>query len=213
MTPKNVFCLLQVLVLCCSPMTVLASISPIEIPLEFFRVKGVPFSDLDIAAMTARTTAKLRRARLRIKVLGITEIGPADLAKVDSQNIETLLSYGDPVNTIRVFLVSEDLDYQNDSWTYDPLLEPAGIHWKNAIFITDRFSKNDDQHYEDLGYLPSADTLLHELGHVLMQEATHVFGPKTNFFHEDSEFADDTLTREQIDALRHHPLCQKAPKE
>ncbi len=85
------------------------------------------------------------------------------------------------------------------SWTYDPINDD---NWEGAIFITELFNDNSDEAYETRGYLASNDSLLHELGHVLMQEANHFQGSSKNFFHEKSEETDDSITQTQIKRLR-----------
>jgi hypothetical protein len=96
---------------------------------------------------------------------------------------------------LRLFLVKRHVCEGHGSWTYDPVgvsLDPA--NWSGAIFITELYNDNDDERYIDLGLQPSNDSLLHELGHVLMQEGTHYNDPgNMNFFHESACMTDDSI--------------------
>ncbi|MEW8050187.1 MAG: hypothetical protein AB2809_07400 [Candidatus Thiodiazotropha sp.] len=119
-------------------------------------------------------------------------------------DIDLITKYcSSPKNRIRIFLVKADLDHRNDSWTYDPLEDSANTAvWGGAIFITELFNDNSDERYVDMGYLPTNDSLLHEIGHVLLQDKRHYNGPKNNFFHAKSEMTDDTIHSSQIKIMR-----------
>ena len=108
-----------------------------------------------------------------------------DPRQIGYDNHVKLLNNGSGANKlVRIFFVKADLDNtpRNDSWTYDPLLDPqAEDLWGGAIFITELFNDNSNDRYEDMGYLKTNDTLLHELGHVLMQEENHYAGPQRSF--------------------------------
>ena len=177
---------------------------------------GASFSDLQIKDMVARTNSKLAKNNVGIT---IEEVGstihinkkefayvaaddPTNLASPKTQELRDLLDNGQQAGTdktLRVFLIKTELDSNHGSWTYDPINDDD---LEGAIFITELFNDNSDEAYEAQGYLASNDSLLHELGHVLMQEASHFDKDQFNYFHKYSEKTDDSITTEQIERLR-----------
>ncbi|MCA9110930.1 MAG: hypothetical protein KDA52_13350 [Planctomycetaceae bacterium] len=172
---------------------------------DVYRVGGTAFSDCQVARMVERTNSKLTATGIQVAVNSTTHIDEPSFAYVSyqvspRQNIHRLLAYGaGPEKTLRLFLVKWDADNRYGSWTFDPLDQGLDVDlWGGAIFITELFNDNDNDRYVDMGYLPQNDTLLHEIGHVLLQEKDHYSGPHYNFLHEDSSWADDTIFPDQI---------------
>ena len=187
-----------------------------KLPIQFFRVGGTCFSDQQIKDMVARTNSKLTKNNVGIT---IEEVGstihinkkemayvgahhPEDLTNPKTLELRALLVNGQQTcanKTLRVFLIKAELDQNYGAWTYDPINDDD---LEGAIFITELFNDNSDEAYEAQGYLASNDSLLHELGHVLMQEAKHFQGNSKNFFHEMAEATDDSITTAQVKAMR-----------
>jgi len=183
----------------------------LELPVCVYRVGDTAFSDDQVAWMITRTNCKLKVARIRVVVEKTVDIAVKTLAYVDDvegpqQNIYQLLAYGaGPVDdkTLRIFLVKNHIRTCDGSWTYDPVDEPDDEYlWGGAIFITELYNDNSDECYYQLGYPETSDSLLHELGHVLMQQKEHYDGPYCNFLHIESAQLDDTIFADQIERMR-----------
>ena len=182
-----------------------------KLPVSVYRVGQTCFSSNQVTSMVDRTNSKLATAGIEITIDSRANVPDDELAYVYQgipngyDNLVRLLTDNGsgPNKQLRVFLVKVDFDYRNDSWTYDPVADSADEDiWGGAIFITELYNENTDSVYRDLGYPPSSDSLLHEIGHVLMREANHYNGPQRNFFHEDALKLDDTIFPSQISKLR-----------
>ncbi|MCG7872450.1 MAG: hypothetical protein JAZ11_10160 [Candidatus Thiodiazotropha lotti] len=190
----------------------------LELPVWIYRVGETCFSNDQIRAMINRTNKKLSPCGIEVVIERTSEVKENSYAYVNvdteagyQNHVDLLKSYR-PIaeSRLRIFLVKADISYQHGSWTYDPIASPQDEEiWRGAIFITELFNNNSDQSYVDMGYLPNNDSLLHEIGHVLMQEKDHYDGPHSNFFHSRAEMTDDTIFPSQIhrmrDTLRNSP--------
>ncbi len=182
------------------------------LPLDVYRVGGTCFSTSQVAAMVDRTNRKLfaNDTGIKIEVQNETSIPDPDksLAYVSDGNVEQLLQHGVAQNkNVRLFLVKAEVSDRIGSWTYDPI--PTGNDpaiWSGAIFITELYNDNDDNCYISLGFEPTNDSLLHELGHVLMKEGTHFEDPadptKKNFFHKEAKYTNDEILPSQVARMR-----------
>ena len=181
------------------------------LPIKVYRVGGTCFTSSQVADMIARTNRKLYQNNTGIRIelkeeVDVPEKSWAYISEAtDKKNDELyqLLSQNGagPNKTLRLFLVKTHLG-GHGSWTYDPITDLDPDVWGGAIFITELYNDNDDLRYADLGFLPSNDSLLHELGHVLMQESTHYNGSQLNFFHDSAEMTDDTIFPQQVFRMR-----------
>lgn len=176
----------------------------LELPVQIYRVASVSFSNAQVQKMLQRTNLKLSKAGIRIVMPDkIKQIPRPDLAVINEYNIENILRYGS-LSSLRIFLVQKDAQYGNESWTYDPVYDKtAPSFWRGAIFITEIWADNSNRSYAQGGFQPTADTLLHELGHVLMQQADHLKDRRNNnFMHNWAEHLDDTITPAQVLRMR-----------
>lgn len=182
------------------------------LPINVYYVGGAGFSKKQVRDMIARTNRKLysNNTGILIELQDEIIIPNKSMAYVDdvdakrSKQLEKLLLNGSGANKfLRLFLVKTHVPERHGSWTYDPVSDCNIVDvWGGAIFITELFNDNNDKRYVDLGLLQSNDTLLHELGHVLMQEGTHYTGTAKNFFHEKAELTDDTILPFQVSRMR-----------
>ncbi len=178
----------------------------LRVPLQIVRVGSAAFSRAQIDAMLSRTNRKLAPAGIAVFEYSYDELGPETLSDVTAENIETILQHRAESGLLRLFLIREDRYYGLQSWTYDPYdLATYPPFYRGAIFITQAFNENSDEHYVQMGYQPTNDTLLHELGHVLMQSGDHYREQVDNFFHESGDRTNDAMTDEQIARLRAGP--------
>ncbi|PUB78743.1 MAG: hypothetical protein DBO99_06110 [gamma proteobacterium symbiont of Ctena orbiculata] len=178
------------------------------LPIKFYRVGNTSFTDRQVEEMVARTNRKLTNVGIKIEIESISHINSISKAYISlksKQNElkELLLQYGYQGATkdkfLRVFLVKLDIDEYLGSWSYDPDPNPE---YQAAIFITELFNDNSDEAYEAQLYRKENDSLLHELGHTLMWESSHIGGVAANFFHELAELTDDSITPQQSLRLR-----------
>lgn len=179
-----------------------------KLPIRFYQVGETHFDDSHVHTMVARTNSKLHTVGIRIETVSIERTGTKSQSYVSFNGkraeLESLLTSngyqrGVSDKILRVFLVKIDLDGCYGSWTYDP---DTNENLQAAVFITEQFNDNSDDAYAAQGYPKDCDTLLHELGHSLMWEADHVHGASPNFFHDDAQLLDDTITVHQRTRLR-----------
>ncbi len=187
------------------------------LPINVYRVGGTCFHSSQVTGMIARTNRKLNAndTGIQIEVQREAVIPDKSMAYVNDvdekkyKQLEKLLLNGaGPEKYLRLFLVKAHVTGGYGSWTYDPISELSNADvWSGAIFITELYNDNDDDRYVDLGLDPSNDSLLHELGHVLMQEGAH-YNDRSgkNFFHEKAEMTDDTIFPFQVLRMRGEAL-------
>ena len=190
----------------------------LHLPVLVYRVGGTAFLKDQVKEMIHRTNEKLYEQNTGIKIVWendieiVTEKSFAYVyydQDVGYMNLRELLKNGADSGKLRIFLVKVDVSEHSGSWTYDPIDSVESDEypnlWRGAIFITEQFNDNSDQRYKDMGYPESSDTLLHELGHVLMQDETHYSGDKYNFMHELPEYLDSTIFPSQVSRMRGDP--------
>lgn len=185
------------------------------IELAIFRVGQVQFTDEQIQKMIKRTESKLQALPLKIQYKVHSDLWPLHTGEMSEKDVELLLTTAPyvPKPTLKVFLIKKDLTHQLDSWTYNPLIDSENHSpWEGVIFINELFNTNTDEHYKKLGYLPSNDTLMHELGHILLDRADHDKGSEFNFFHDLAEKTNDHISSEQRQRMLKSSYVKKVKK-
>ena len=105
------------------------------------------------------------------------------------------------------------MTYGHESWTYDPLSSASfNDLYRNTIFITDDWRVNTDEVYERAGFLPTNDTLLHELGHILARQDEHNKDSEKNVMHENPALANDQFNEFQKKLILKSNLLRNSPE-
>lgn len=187
--------------------------SVLYIPLRIYRVGGVPFTDTEVGNIIQRTNSKLAKLNIRINASTVSDIGHASQAIVnieppaDTADHKDLLLHGSGLDQpLRLFLVKSNAN-GSFAWTYEPVdISKDEWLWGGAIFLTEYWRDTSDQSQIAKNYHAMHDSILHELGHVLLRQSTDFdMGKVYNFMNKNIAYLDDTIAPEQARKMRGEP--------
>ncbi len=172
-----------------------------QLPIQIFRVKSTKFNNTDVEFFVKRTSSKFERYGIEFTRVGSGQriVSDHKLALVDQDNVKQLLSWGSPIDGIRIFFVKANLLSNQMAWSFDPLDTSMDESYQGAVFVTDKCMGFNEQRAELLGYDPSFDILMQKLGHILLQQKDMIQDREIfNFFHEINENCNDKVSVEQL---------------
>jgi hypothetical protein len=182
------------------------------LPVVVYRVGNTCFSEKQAQAMIDFTNEKLEANGAGIEIVmrqyeHIDEPLWAYVTQDDySHNVWDLLDQTRHATMLRIFLVKVNVEQNYGSWSF-----VAHDEWyRGTVFVTELYNDNSPEVYTAMGLLEGNDSLLHELGHVLMHEENHYNGHRLNFFHEQPERTDDTMFEDQIRRMRESIYLERA---